>query len=175
MKQDEDMNGVLGEREQLLQKIKQAFADIIKPNIEDMFVTDWSYIYHLEEAKEAFDVEDWLDIPPETVFQYRDILSFLSPTGFRFVLPAFLTTCITHYAVSDVLPLNIQLQLTPPELLGKNEPEWSAEFERRMSGFNEVQRSTIREFLRFRVSMYPDEAIYGENQIIETIKFWDRY
>jgi uncharacterized protein DUF6714 len=113
------------------------------------------------EIKSALKGRHWRDLSFESLDHLREALTFLSPEGFRFYLPAFMIILIMDYYRADITDIVVIGRLTLPcasdferthqqrfaEYYRSGEAEhW---FFERVSGFNEAQSKVIRQFLEY--------------------------
>jgi hypothetical protein len=84
---------------------------------------------HLECAgiKSALKGHHWRDVSFDALDHLREALSFLSPEGFRFYLPAFMVISIADFYRADVIPDGVIHKLTPPRVSDIEESRARAE------------------------------------------------
>lgn len=98
---------------QLLRDLEGAFGDLPIPRSEDLvefFPSD------LERAaiRQKFGGRHWRDIEPEEIATEPDVLSLVTPIGFRFLLPSVLRATLVAPESADVLCDHVLWSLAPP-------------------------------------------------------------
>jgi hypothetical protein len=90
----------------IIEKIQKAFDGVTKPKDITMHVARAIDDYLPENEYEALRKKDdegrWQDIPDEKVKFFNDILPFLTPVGFRYYIPRFMTWTLENYNHSDL-------------------------------------------------------------------------
>jgi hypothetical protein len=80
------------DRQQTLSTIREAFSQVDRPApkaaVYDLRQMDCS------EMMSAFGRFDWWDIPQEALMAHRDAIHMLSPEGYRYYLPAFMSAVL---------------------------------------------------------------------------------
>ncbi|MBJ7532933.1 hypothetical protein JDN40_02235, partial [Rhodomicrobium vannielii ATCC 17100] len=97
----------------LCKDIESAFGSVPYPGDDDIVDgCDWERV----ETREILKGKHWRDVPFEDLDKLRDIIPLLSPAGFHFYLPAFMTITVVDYRRADIIPGAIVDLLTPIEL-----------------------------------------------------------
>jgi hypothetical protein len=109
------------------------------------------------ETSEAFGGRPWPDITLDNLLAGRET-ALLTPTAWRYYLPAVISWCVREPEAVDVIQDNLVYQLEPPEPTDKASlQEW---FDERKEGFTSDQRRAIVTYLHwYRVRQ---EAEYAE-------------
>jgi hypothetical protein len=100
--------------EHLLVGLDEAFGDLTIPAPEFLTI----YPNGGSEAaalRDQFGSRHWRDISPEEIAGEPDILSFLTPTGYQFLLPAVLRATLVDPVRADVLCDYVLWSLAPPD------------------------------------------------------------
>jgi len=139
-------------------RIDEAFGGMLYPGDEQIVACN---CWECAEIKSALKGRHWRDLSFESLDHLREALTFLSPEGFRFYLPAFMIILIMDYYRADITSIVVIGRLTLPctsdsertneqrfaEYYRSGEAEhW---FFERVSGFNEAQSKVIRQFLEY--------------------------
>jgi hypothetical protein len=96
--------------EDLIEEIRQAFAGVRLEDGDSLNMTEYyDYNGYLPEYKEraAFDErDDWQAIPDKTLEQFGSTFSFTDLKGYRFYLPAYMTSIVREYqrVIQDLGP-----------------------------------------------------------------------
>lgn len=92
----------------------------------------------------------WSEIATGVLSFHHDALCFLSPAGFRYLLPAFMIAALESPS-SPILDVLVDL-LTRPD-----DPQDERTFLERMSPLTEPQRAAVRAFLEFLRDEQPED------------------
>jgi hypothetical protein len=104
----------------LCKDIESAFGSVPYPGDDDIVDgCDWERV----ETREILKGKHWRDVPFEDLDKLRDIIPLLSPAGFHFYLPAFMTITVVDYRRADIIPGAIVDLLTPIELTDYDEKQ----------------------------------------------------
>ena len=135
-----------------------------------------------EDIKNALKGRHWRDLSFESLDHLREALTFLSPEGFRFYLPAFMIILIMDYYRADITSIVVIGRLTLPcasDSKGTNAQRF-AEYYRsgeaehwffeRVSGFNEAQSKVIRQFLEYMRDAHSEDESEDAERAIE--RYW---
>ena len=82
---------------------------------DDDIVYNTGYDLECADILATFRSRDWRSISTEEVLLHKDSLSFFSPGGLHYYMPAYLLACANHRRELDVAPDNLAFELTPPE------------------------------------------------------------
>lgn len=94
--------------------INDEFSGMTYPG-DDNIVRDNSGLHmECEEIKKALRNTHWRNVSFETLEQLSSALSFLSPEGYRFYLPAFMIFSIVDFSRADTIPYEVVRTLTLP-------------------------------------------------------------
>jgi hypothetical protein len=139
-------------------RIDEAFGEMPYPGDEHIVACN---CWECADIKSALKGRHWRDLSFESLDHRWEALTFLSPEGFRFYLPAFMIILIMDYDRADMIDIVVIGRLTLPcasdcepthqqrfaEYYRSGEAEhW---FFERVSGFNEAQSKVIRQFLEY--------------------------
>jgi hypothetical protein len=125
----------------------------------------------------------WRDVPFETLDHLRTALTFMSPEGFRFYLPAFMLYCIMDFYRADVAVDRVISNLTlllasdiwsKPSHAEEDERWWQNWFFERVSGFSALQAKVIGEFLEHMRDVYGEEFPDQEPQTALE-RYWHQF
>ena len=101
--------------DELIAEITRSFQ--AEPYPGDLhIVTNNAPGYDLEslQIRETFKRHTWQTMPNDLLLYEQVALSLLSPSGFKYYLPAFLRLAVREYATADALPDSLVFHLTPP-------------------------------------------------------------
>jgi hypothetical protein len=132
----------------LVDRIRAVFGRLSPPGLDRLCsppVTEDG-----EDLIADFGGKHWSELPIPTVFYNRAGLSSLSPEGFRFYLPAFMTASLT--ATSEEGRGDIS-QYTMWSLAP--DPESASRFQERISLLTDEEREVVREFLAALAARWP--------------------
>lgn len=149
-------------KDNLITAIQDAFLDVEHPE-QDLFECEIGYY----EVKCFQRWKNWYEIP-ENVIDYRyAALSFLSPEGFLFLLPAFMIFAINHPYSVHVNNL-IYIFSEPKDV---NIAEWHM---KRVNSLNQKQQKVTIHFFNFLIQKH---NIYfsdnPENTVDSLKKHWN--
>jgi len=103
---------------------------------------------------------DWRKIPCETIEENYCSLLFLSPTAFRFFLPAYMTCALTlEYGDRSSEVLSFTLYCLNPEV---DEQAFLEHFLGQVAGFTAQQKEAVRLFLELIRDEHDDESLRRE-------------
>lgn len=113
----------------------------------------------------TFGGHEWDDVPAERVAWDYDVLPLLTPSAYRYYLPAYLMAAL-DYRPGDMLLPSLLFFLTPP--LEKNVRY--QHFLGQVHGLSHEQRFVIRSFIEFVIAFFnvPDDA----DQIAKLRVYW---
>lgn len=95
-------------------RINEVFGEMPYPGDENIVLDNSGSHLECEKIKSSLQGQHWRDVPFETLERLRSALSFLSPEGYRFYLPAFTVMSIVDFRRADVIPDEIIQTLTLP-------------------------------------------------------------
>jgi uncharacterized protein DUF6714 len=95
-------------------RINGVFGRMPYPGDEHIVYDNSGAHLECEEIKSALKGRHWRDVSFETLDELRSALSFLSPAGYRFYLPAFMVLSIVDFQRADVIPDVVIRSLTLP-------------------------------------------------------------
>lgn len=98
----------------LLAKLIQSFGNEPYPGDTEIVYDNSGYHIEALTIRESFKPYTWQQLPTEVMHQEQSCLGFLSRTGFKYYLPAFLQFALTDYHKADMIPDNLILSLTLP-------------------------------------------------------------
>lgn len=99
---------------ELIAEITGAFPVEDYPGDENIVYDNSDYHLEAKGIREAFKVYTWQQVPDELLLYEQSCLSFLSPAGYRYYLPAFLCFAVRDYWGADLIPDGIVFTLTWP-------------------------------------------------------------
>ncbi|HVR97723.1 MAG TPA: DUF6714 family protein [Thermoanaerobaculia bacterium] len=142
----------------LLRRLEEAFGDLPKP-VESELVFDNSG-YHLEcnQVKKMFGGRHWNSFSVQEIQFESDALSFFSPQGFRFYLPAFIRAAVLAYEEADLIPVAIVGKLISPEDMAL-----ASYFRERVDVLSPDQKQVVNEFLNFLRRHHAED--FGEGEL----------
>jgi hypothetical protein len=171
----------------LLEKLDSHFGSLPVPE-EDCIVSDNSG-YHLEcsQVRALLCNRHWQRLSAKDLVGEAESLFFLTPTAFRFYLPAFIKLCLLEPELADITPDVILSSLASPaedpaiqRLAQRDLGKYADIFEelvshkarqdreslregqeRRRSELSPGQRETVRRFVRF-LTNHRSEEFYPE-------------
>jgi hypothetical protein len=185
----------------LLRHMEESFGGLPYPGDENIAARgDGSG--DAERLRKALKGLHWRDVPFEVLVSVRSSVSSLSPEGFRFYLPAFMSFSILDPSRADVIPEFLIGALTRPDasdidkvreglrLLPPKNPEHgelylrameelysSGKQERfffeRVSLFDRAQSRVIREFLEYFENR--SEGYYSEEVATAIARYWYQF
>jgi hypothetical protein len=149
----------------LLHHIEESFGRVPYPGDEHIVADNSGWDPEYERPRTALRGRHWRDLPFETLYAVRSSLSFLSPEGYRFYLPAFMRTAIVDYDRADVLPSSVIGSLTLPHPSDMN-VDWLVEWSRRhpeMQLFSDAELKEMQRESRAHGSVEPLERLFFED------------
>ena len=124
--------------------ILDAFQEVPYPGDDLLVVDNSGRDPECREIATAFRGRDWRTVSLQTLRENAEALPLLSPSAFRYYLPAYMIGCAEAYYDLDVVPDSVVFHLTPP----KERMGWEWEFFwSRVQDFTAAQRHAIRLFL----------------------------
>jgi hypothetical protein len=96
--------------DEVLAEIKKAFADAPRPTDDELLHPD---AHDDSDIQALMGVPHWRDLPDQSVEHEYAALAFLSPTGFRHFLPAYMSWVLRHPEVGAAVGSSTILALTP--------------------------------------------------------------
>ncbi len=162
----------------LFTELEAAFGQLPIPRPEDLLTSEPGALLECQDFLPKVQGLHWREIQPQDLAGEADSLSFLSPEGFQFLLPAFVKVSVLDPTVADLIPYSILWSLSGPDALsleagrrqeltaaaaarGLREPWLSALFDvaltpgnlsldrGRVATLSEPQRRAILSFVRF--------------------------
>jgi Family of unknown function (DUF6714) len=130
--------------EDILAQIDAAFSDMPRPSNDDLLHPS---CFADNDIAELYGVRDWHDLADTTVENEYAALAFLSPEGFRFFIPAYMTFSMRHPASGAAAVQSTLMSLSP---------NYDCAFTpSKFIHFDEAQRSAVISFLE-AMSEYDD-------------------
>jgi hypothetical protein len=167
-------------------RIDEAFGGLPYPGDEHIVTHNCGDCGDCERTKSALKGCHWRDVSLERVENVREALTFLSPEGFRFYLPAFMIISLMDYDRADIIVIVVIGRLTLPcasDFDRTNEQRFadyyrSGEgehwFVERVSGFDETQSKVIRQFLGYMRDAHSEELLSEDaEKAIE--RYWHQF
>jgi len=96
----------------LIQHINAAFGDLQNPSGDHIVMDSSSSDLEAQRIKNMLKGLNWSDVPFETLDQVDSALAFLSPEGYRFYIPAFMTYSVIDFVRADIIPYEVVQSLT---------------------------------------------------------------
>lgn len=141
--------------------IEQAFADVPYPG-DDHIVTRGEFMdLERDDVERAFKGKHWREVlayPVEFLRYHNSALSFFTPEGYHFYLPAYLIATAENYAQVDVVSDAVVFSLKSD---GRT-PESLAFYQERMKMLTSAQRKAIKSFLEFLRGQHPGDDPLGD-------------
>jgi hypothetical protein len=153
----------------IARQIEEAFATTPYPGDDDI---GWDGIEDVLRGKH------WRELPLDVLYRERGELSFLTATGFRFYLPAFMLGVLRHYDEVDTLSGNLIASLCPdpqsalPDPHKRDTSGWLAQ---RTAQFSPDETEAVLAFLKSYRTLQPenfDEAVYSV-LLDSALQFWE--
>ena len=122
---------------------------------------------HLEcnQIMGKFGGRDWRDLSIDDLEYESDALAFLTPRGFRFLLPAFIRACALDYERADLIPHAIVWNL-----LQHDDPDFRAACKDRLDLLTGPQREVLRCLISWLRTNHSLSFLHGElEQARETL------
>jgi hypothetical protein len=153
---------------QVEQKIRDAFPSHKYPGDWNIVYDNTSHHLECEDIRKAFQGKLWDTIDAEFLLSWHQSdLTFMSPRGFRYYLPAYLITAL-DYEGADMIPFNVMSSLTFWEDDNERMREHKKE---RIALLSDRQHQAVLAFLEFMRDEYPDEWMDDEpSRAISTIE-----
>ncbi|MDY7096026.1 MAG: DUF6714 family protein [Acidobacteriota bacterium] len=144
---------------QTLARLEEAFASLPIP-AEGEVVYD-NRPEHLEcaQIRKRISGRHWRDITAEEIANDSSALYFLTPTAFRFYLPAWARLSLVAWDDVDLAPMALLVALETPGL-----ESLKAIHRERMDGLAENQKDALRASLQLLQELHPSELSAREIQ-----------
>ena len=98
----------------LLTLLDESFGHEPHPGESHIVHNNSGYDLEAVGIREAFKAHTWQTLPAEVLLHEQSALGFLSKTGFKHYLPAYLRLALRQYEAADMIPDNLMLALTLP-------------------------------------------------------------
>ena len=137
------------------EQIREAFQDVANPSQERRA--------HCSRCCQEIDVQQlefvtrWDEIPQETLFNMS--LSFFSPEGFRFALPALMVHALDQPDSGGCEVDNVIWSLAPPDVWDPGRSEDTGDRRRCLAFLDDVQRAAVVTFLAAMVDLSAADEI----------------
>lgn len=182
----------------VLEKIRVGFQSLPYPGDQNIVYDNTGNHLECVKIQKELEGKHWSEVSPETLVRENSALCFMTPSAFRFYLPAYLSQVVQDFQNSDVLPENIMQFLTLPteidtlnklnffqqhlnggaltvhQVLMKQLEESNQrvhEFIERMLGLNYQQSQAIRYYLEYLKTEKEDCFLFNEPQIA-IYRYW---
>lgn len=129
----------------LIRKIHIAFPPNEYPGDEQIIPIRSPMDLEAIELLGAFKGKRWTDLTTETLLFNHDALSYFTPAGFRYYLPAFMLASITDWDSADIIPECVIFNLTAPS----STESGGIDFRDRLAVMSDQQKATIADFLEY--------------------------
>ena len=150
-------------REELIQRIEAAFADVQYPGDDNIGVHREGDIFVGQ--------TDWRSLPLDISLNYGFAFLDLTPKAFHFYLPAYMCATL-RYPDKQRNPDLIVSSLTPKKLDGSYQRLADHAF----TVFTSAQKSVIVEFLEIYTELFPGDAYShfedDKAELQRAIQFW---
>jgi len=158
-------------KEQVISQIRLAFADVTRPEADNIVI---GHDPESVEVRIAFEGKDWHDIGVGVLVPQRmDSLCFMTPEAYHYYLPAYMITGIEVYYDSDLALDSAVDSLTKPEPQDGSyyRKESLDTFRRRIGLLSNEQKKAVRVFLEYLDSEHGDDyPIWGPRTALE--RYW---
>lgn len=154
-------------KELLKLKITAAFKNIEYPGNSDIVYDNNNA--ECEQIRNDFIGKKWEELDIKLLQYNNEALTFFSPSGFQYFLPAYLMTSIERYNEAGNITFNTLCNLIPPS---KNDSEGIAFFNEKISNLNKEQNAAILAYLYWIKEEHPHA--HFEDDIDIAIKYWDK-
>jgi hypothetical protein len=136
-------------RAALRRRIAEAFSSAAYPGDDHLAASNDPA--HVECARLALALrgQRWQDVPLD-VLRHHYTLSFFSPEGFRYFLPAYVLACVDAYEDAGNIPDSLVFHLVPPRPEG---PELDR-FLATMAGLTRDQKQAIASFIEYMIAAH---------------------
>ena len=156
-------------------EILEAFEATPYPGDEHIVINQSGNDSEYRDILSAINSKAWQDVSVEMVRNHAaEALIFLTPTAFRYYLPAYMIGCVEAYYDVDIALDSVLFNLTPPK--ERSGWEWDF-FWVRVQQFNEHEKKAITLFLELMKQYEIDDwASAGleppENRVTSALNFW---
>ena len=165
-------------REAILSTIADAFRSVDRDDsytLHEAQLTDQSMrreisAKELAEAKRLDSHQDWRDVPASSIDECDAALSHLSPEGWRFYIPAYMTRAVDlldEPIWKTWLPGAVVFQLTYPKDVSLQ--SYTLE---RFSLLDEAQVAAVAAFLGYVAAHAPAGAVLCEDAQLALKRYW---
>ena len=165
--------------------IRRTFADMLKPAPNAIATRTRAFLQYEDEegrvAERFFAGKDWRDMTYRVIREglttpESAALTFMSPEGFRYFLPAYMLIALEEYDISDVTAESAILSLTPDVLeFTGNADDPGSWFGRRVGGFTDAQRRAIAGFLLAMQEMHGQDFSEDSSPMAALERYWARF
>ncbi|MGB7341134.1 MAG: DUF6714 family protein [Phototrophicaceae bacterium] len=156
---------------QFVEDLKQSFADVTFPT-KKMFIDTANDTFDADYASDQLRDKSWQEIDIKLLIRNRDKLTYLTPEGFHFLLPAYLMTMVTSSKNIDIMTENVLLALIPTDEVGKKM------LSQRVRRISKAQSASILHFLEnFDLFFPPADWSFSEEaqkNIQHGIVYWGK-
>ena len=135
----------------VVETIERAFEGVERPTNPELLHHDCADDMDLEPL---FTIATWRDMTDVEVEGCYAALAFLSPAGFRYFIPAYLTYCVRN-PESPAAVIDSTVWAFLPQMYDMSLRDFVAS---KYSSLDETQRAAVGTFLEFMVPHQPDAA-----------------
>ena len=155
----------------LVQEIESAFSHVPYPGDNNIVYDISGHDLESVSIAEAFKGKHWKTLPSEFLRYHSSSLFFLSASGFRFYLPAYLLISILQFKVKDgFMIINDTIaNLNPPQSAGVQ----MNYFLQKVHDFTPEQKLAVKHFLIFMQEAYYQEPFIGKSIRAALNHFWN--
>ena len=156
----------------LIQKIRDAFANTVRPDKGNILPGDPYDHWEASETYEMLADASWQDIP-SNVLAYRGLaLVYLTPEALAYFLPGIMISCLANPAAAGNLFDAVLFQLMPPRKDDSDFSHWKDRFERFAASLTQQQRQAVCDFFEFNCDECPD-FVFDDD--LRALEFWKTF
>jgi hypothetical protein len=141
------------DRLRVIRLIEEAFSTATKP--PDKIVEN-EYWPDSAELAQALAGRRWQDLSVDEIARFKEDLFLLTPEGFRFYVPAFMTRSIENPDEADLAMDCTLSSLSPPRRQASGRAWYGDDPTTAFAGFTQNERVALAEFVRFCAEWFPD-------------------
>jgi hypothetical protein len=131
----------------LVERLEEAFGYLAVPAPEASVYDSSGDHLECVEVAEFLGSRHWRELGFDELLRQREALSFLSPEGYRFYLPAFLRSSLLDFEAADLIPMFIVWSLGRTD----NHIKWQC------SLLDAEQRRVVADCVAFIAEQAPDD------------------
>lgn len=158
-------------KDEFIQDIKNAFRNVTRPDIDEIFIDSADHIFDAKLAAKRLSLVSFENLDISILNRNRDRISYFTSEGFLAYMPAFLITIISRPHEVDVMRDNLLFYLMP-----KDKEQFQISFETRISLFDVCQIKVIIRFFENHEIFFPRSkwsfTVLDEIEIYQASKYW---